>query len=205
MLKLAIISLLFLTIIFKPKKVLAYGFNSFRENTGKFSFKRLVLGIFFMIVGVFALRNPKDTLSVIAVYLGIAAVIKGIVYIFLNFKMKREKGSNSPSIIFIAIFDILVGITFFVNPTFIGKFLTYVLAIWFIMDCIGGLSTLYLAKKVSQSYFIFKIIANVLGIVLGIMVIYEPMRLGMLVTTVVGIYFVIFGVTNVIEAFGRRE
>lgn len=205
MFKLAIIVLLFLAVILKPKKALAYGFNSFRDNTGKFSLKRLILGIAFIILGVFALRNPSNTLGVMAFYLGIVALIKGIVYIFLNFKIKKETGSNSPAIIFIALVDILLSITFFVNPAFIGKVFAYLLAIWFIIDCIGGLSTLDQARKVSQGYFIFKIIANIAGIVLGIMVIYKPMRLGMLVTTIVGIYFLIFGITNTIEAFGRRE
>ena len=95
------------------------------------------------------------------------------------------------------------------NPN-IGKWaLTILMPIWFIAHSIAGLTRSDFIRLVGNAvYYYLSLILNVLGLIIGIIMIFSPamsfltLRVG---TYIVAAYFVLFGIENIISAFARRN
>ena len=101
----------------------------------------------------------------------------------------------------IGIIDILVGIFFLFNIGAGVVALPFVFAIWFIADSILALFTADLAKGYSTGYYWFTVIINILGVVLGCILLFNPISSALTLSFLVGFYFMIFGINHIVYAF----
>lgn len=161
----------------------------------------LVLGILFVLTSLISFQDPAGNLVAIVLFFAIFAIIKGIFEIFVRNRMKELIGYKSYAPIILGIIDILIGIYFLFNLNIGIAALPFVFAIWFIVDSIFGLFTVDLAKSVSTGYYWFAIIVDILGIVLGFILLVNPISSALTLSFLVGFYFMIFGITNIIYAF----
>ncbi|MZM07541.1 hypothetical protein GT958_09365, partial [Bifidobacterium pseudocatenulatum] len=76
-----------------------------------------------------------------------------------------------------------------------------VFAVWFIADSVFALLAADLAKGVSNGYYWFTVIVNILGIILGIMLLFNPISSALTLSFLVGFYFMLFGITHIVYAF----
>ena len=79
--------------------------------------------------------------------------------------------------------------------------LPYIFAIWFIMDSIGELIVSDVFKSLSSGYYWFKIIMNVLGLILGIMMLFNPIISALTISFLVGLYFLTAGIDFIVTSF----
>ncbi len=79
--------------------------------------------------------------------------------------------------------------------------LPFVFAVWFIADSVFALLAADLAKGVSNGYYWFTVIVNILGIILGIMLLFNPISSALTLSFLVGFYFMLFGITHIVYAF----
>ena len=103
--------------------------------------------------------------------------------------------------IILGIIDILIGVYLLFNLNIGVAVLPFVFAIWFLFDSIFGLFTLDFAKRVSTGYFWFTLIVDVLGIILGVMLLFNPLSSALTLSFLVGFYFMMFGISNIVYAF----
>ena len=151
----------------------------------------LVLGILFVLTALISFQNPAGNLIAIVMVFAIFAIIKGIFEIFVRNRMKELLG----------IIDILIGVYLLFNLNIGVAVLPFVFAIWFLFDSIFGLFTLDFAKRVSTGYFWFTLIVDVLGIILGVMLLFNPLSSALTLSFLVGFYFMMFGISNIVYAF----
>lgn len=173
-------------------------------NEGKkqgFDWGALILGILFVLTSLISFQDPAGNLVAIVIFFAIFAIIKGIFEIFVRNRMKELTGYKSYAPIVLGVIDILIGVYFLFNLTIGVAALPFVFAIWFIVDSIFGLFTLDLAKSASTGYFWFALIVDILGIILGIILLANPLSSALTLSFLVGFYFMIFGITNIIYAF----
>ncbi|HAP9234537.1 TPA: hypothetical protein IWI47_001253, partial [Enterococcus faecium] len=57
------------------------------------------------------------------------------------------------------------------------------------------------ARGVSEGYYWFTIIVNILGILLGIFLLFNPISSALTLSFLVGFYFMLFGITHIVYAF----
>ena len=91
----------------------------------------------------------------------------------------------------VGIIDILVGIFFLFNIGAGVVVLPFVFAVWFIADSVFALLAADLAKGVSNGYYWFTVIVNILGIILGIMLLFNPISSALTLSFLVGFYLVL--------------
>jgi len=148
----------------------------------------LVLGILFVLTALISFQNPAGNLI-------------AIVMVFVRNRMKELLGYKAYAPIILGIIDILIGVYLLFNLNIGVAVLPFVFAIWFLFDSIFGLFTLDFAKRVSTGYFWFTLIVDVLGIILGVMLLFNPLSSALTLSFLVGFYFMMFGISNIVYAF----
>lgn len=161
----------------------------------------LLLGILLIITSLIAFKNPASSLLTIVVIFAVFAIVKGILEICIRNRMKNLTGFKIYVPIIVGILDIVVGVYLLFNLDVGLVTLPFIFAIWFLLDSFFGLFTLDFAKSISTGYFWFSLIVNILGIVLGVMLMFDPITSALTLSFLVGFYFMLFGILNIVYAF----
>lgn len=165
-----------------------------QTNTKKgFGWGYLILGILFIIASLVAFANPASNLEALAFIFGFVAIMDGI-WLIIN---RRQHSLR----IVAGIIDIIIGIIILVNIAATIVALPILFAIWFIVDSLFRLFTLGYTKALGAGYFWFSLIVNILGVILGILLLFNPFAAVLTISFLVGFYLMLIGVELVIVAF----
>ncbi|WP_430611688.1 HdeD family acid-resistance protein [Enterococcus sp. DIV0876] len=171
-----------------------------KENTG-FNWAYFILGILFIFVSLISFRDPTSSLVTIVYVFAITAILKGIFELFVRRKLHEYTNQKSTMLIVLGIFDLLVGILLLFNISAGLVALPFVFAGWFLVDSIAALVTAGVYKERSSGYYWFHVIVNILGILLGIMLLFNPISSALTLAFLVGFYFMIIGISLIVYAF----
>ncbi|QQO08984.1 HdeD family acid-resistance protein [Breznakiella homolactica] len=165
------------------------------DSTEKRSFHwgYLILGILLIITAFIAFRNPVSDILAITVVFGIMAVASGIWMIVYS---NKQAGN-----IVIGILDIIIGIILLFNIGAGVLAIPYVFAIWFILDSVFRLVNIKYAKLIGKGYFWFSLIVNILCILAGIALLFNPIASILTISFLLGFYFVLAGIGYIVYAF----
>lgn len=166
-----------------------------------FDFGHFLLGLLLLITGIIAFRNPLNSLVAIVAVFAVSAIIEGIIQLVFRRRLREYAGHKSTSLIVLGVLDILIGVFLLFNMSAGLVALPYIFAIWFIVDSIGELIIADAFKTVNNSYYWFKIVLNVLGIILGFMLLFNPITSALTLAFLVGFYFVISGIDFIVTSF----
>ena len=174
-----------------------------------FGWSELVVGLLLILLGIFTFARPESMLTGAVVIYGIIAIAMGIEDIVIYVRMSRFTGFGPILSLISGILSVMCGVMLLANPN-VGKWaLTILMPIWFIAHSIAGLTRSDFIRLVGNAvYYYLSLILNVLGLIIGIIMIFSPamsfltLRVG---TYIVAAYFVLFGIENIISAFARRN
>lgn len=179
-----------------------------KRNNG-FGWSELIVGLLLILLGIFAFIRPESMLTGAVVVYGIIAIVLGIEDIVVYSRLSRFTGFGPMLSLISGILSVMCGVMLIANPN-VGKWaLTVLLPIWFIAHCISGLTRANLIRLVGNPfYYYFSLILNILGLVLGFMMIFSP-ALSFVTIRVIcymaAVYLILFGIESVIAAFARRN
>lgn len=162
----------------------------------------LLVGILFILIGIYTFRNPGSTLNGFVIIYGILAVISGVADIAFYVQLERHTGFGPTVSLLSGILNILLGI-FLVIKKEVGAFAATILfPIWFIAHCLGKLMNanavrLYRGKV---QYWV-TLIFNILGIILGFLLIFNPFASAISMVYIAGFYLILMGIESIISAF----
>lgn len=171
------------------------------ERKTNFSWPYLLMGILFILVSLLSFRDPQSSLLAIVYIFALSAILKGIFELFFRRKVHEFTGYKSTMLIITGIFDLLVGIFFLFNISAGFIALPFVFAIWFIVDSVVALSTASIYRAESTGYYWFHIVINVIGIILGFMLLFNPLTSALTLAFLVGFYFMMIGISLIAYAF----
>ncbi|AQP53477.1 hypothetical protein CBF34_08220 [Vagococcus penaei] len=171
------------------------------QKTKQFKLSYLVLGIFFIFVSILSFQRPDEDLLALAILFGITALLKGIFEIVAKRKVQQLLGISSGMLYVIGAIDIIIGLMFLFNLAAGMAALPFIFAIWFTCDSVYGLFELNYAKKVGQGYYWFSLIINILGIVIGTLLFFNPIASALTVAFLVGFYLMLAGISYIMAAF----
>ena len=99
------------------------------------------------------------------------------------------------------ILDIALGILLIFNLSAGAKIVLYIFAIWFIIDAIEGLLVLDIAKYIGDGYYYFTLIINIIGILIGVYLLFNPQGSALTIALLLGFNLMVVGIWNIIKAF----
>ncbi|EPH72678.1 hypothetical protein D929_01898 [Enterococcus faecalis 02-MB-P-10] len=161
----------------------------------------LLIGILFILTSLLSFQNPAGDLVGLVLVFASLAIVKGIYELYARYSIKKISGKKSYLLVVLGILDILIGVYLLFNLDVGLVALPIVFAIWFLIDSILNLFTLDFARAISTGYFWFTLIINILGIIVGIMLLFDPLTSALTLSFLVGVYFMMAGIISLIYAF----
>ncbi|MCE0453865.1 HdeD family acid-resistance protein [Staphylococcus haemolyticus] len=165
------------------------------QDNGKLKWSSLIMGTLLLIVAVIIFSYPVKNFYTLTWLIGLLILINGVIQLLFRRAARAIAGSGSGLIVVIGIIDIIFGLLVIFNVGASSTFFIFMFATWFIVSSVIGLMTISKQSRLKG----LSIIVNVLGLLLGIILLFNPMMGMILVSTMIAITFAILGVTYVID------
>ena len=164
----------------------------------------LIIGLILTALGIFTLVRPSNALTGFVFIYGVLAVVTGIAGIVFYVKMERNIGFGPAISLVTGILSILAGILLLSNLV-AGKWAMVILfPIWFITHCISRLTHLpFIRATAGTGYYYFTLIVNILGLILGILMIFNALLSFFSVSYTIGLYLMLVGIDHIVLAVSK--
>lgn len=166
-----------------------------KSNKG-IKWSSLIMGVILLIVAVLIFSFPVENFYAITWLIGLLVLINGIIQIVYRRAAKALTGGSQGLVIFMGIIDIIFGLLVIFNVGVSSAFFIYMFAFWFIFSSITALFTF----NGSGSLRIVSILFNILGILFGIILLFNPLMGIVFVSTMIAITFIFVGVIYITDA-----
>lgn len=171
------------------------------EGNRKFDWGSLILGVIFIIVALLSFSNPGSSVMAVVIIFGIAAILKGTFELTVRRRLKPYTGQGSTMLIITGVLDILIGIFMLFNVQFGMIAVAVLFAFWIILDSVFMLITSSYIKEFNRNRFWFTVILGVIGLLIGIVLLFNPLSGVVSIAFIIGIFFMIAGIGHILEAF----
>ena len=174
-----------------------------------FFWMELAVGVLLILLGLFTFLRPGSLLSGIVAIYGLIAVITGIDDILTYIRMEKYTGFGPVVSLISGILSVMCGCMLLLYPDAGKWILSLLFPIWFIAHCISRLSHAYILRMAGQKFFYwFSLAVNIAGLVLGILMVFNPVLTFMTMRFmgyIVAVYLILLGVDSIMAAFHRRD
>lgn len=169
-----------------------------------FGWLQLAIGIALIVLGVLALANPDLALNGMVIAYGIAAVVMGVADILLYIRVERYTGLGPILALISGILSVMSGVMLMLYPRAGVLVLTVLFPIWFIAHCVSRLMHVnYIRYVAGDGVFSFALVVNIVGLILGFLMLLSPHTTLSTLRWFAGIYLVLLGVDGVVTAVSR--
>ena len=169
--------------------------------TKGFDWKDLLIGILYIVAAIALFNRPGAALGVLVIWLGILAIIKGVNNFIRYTKVKKVTGFNATILIIAGVLDILIGFVLLFNLNSGIVVIGVVFAFWVIVDSIAHILNAGFFKERNKGVYWLSLIFNVLCLVIGISLLFNPIVSALTVPLIIAFYFLLHGIEEVFSAF----
>ncbi|PTE69258.1 hypothetical protein BUY46_04130 [Staphylococcus devriesei] len=165
------------------------------QDNNKLKWSSLIMGTLLLIVAVIIFSYPVKNFYTLTWLIGLFILINGIIQLMFRRATKALAGGGTGLIIVIGVIDIIFGLLVMFNVGASSEFFVFMFAAWFIVSSLIGLFTISKQSTLRG----LSIIVNILGLILGVILLFNPMMGMVLVSTMIAITFAILGITYIID------
>jgi uncharacterized membrane protein HdeD (DUF308 family) len=166
----------------------------------------LLLGILFIITGIWVLRTPVASYLALATLFSIVLIINGVAEVFSALAMTSQKESSGWGWILAGgIIDILIGIVIISNPAITIIILSFFIAFGLLFRGMIAIGTALDLRKSHDSYWLLLLLMGILGLIFPFIILENPSIAGFAVVFWTGLAFLIIGLFKVMLAFRLRK
>lgn len=161
----------------------------------------LIVGVLLTILGVYTFVNPSPALTGVVIVYGVFAVITGIADIIYYVQLEKRTGFGPAASLVGGILGIIAGILLLLNIWAASLALMILFPIWFIAHCIARLAHLPYIRMISgTAYYYFTMVFNILGLIVGILMIFNPFITFVSAAYLIGVYLLLLGIDSIVFA-----
>lgn len=171
----------------------------------KYAKNSLVVSILLIVLSLFLIIKPAQSLNFIMICLGCIVVLNGIIHTISYFTTPSEFKTFSFELVQ-GIICIVLGLVFILNPELINSFLPFIIGAWIIIESIVKIQLAFNVKDIQNSNWLLMLGLAIITLLLGIIIIFNPFATAITITTLCGIMLLISEVMNIGESiyFMRR-
>lgn len=173
------------------------------RDRGGFDWGAFIAGILMIVVSFLLMRHPGKGLHAFVLIFGIVSILQGLVWL-ATYSRFREFFSRSWVTLISGILDIVIGILFLCSYDIGGLTIAYLFAIWFFVDSIVGIIFSWHLKGISNGYFIFSLIMNILSLIIAFFLILNPVIAALSLIWLVAFWLLVFGINEIVVAWMHR-
>ena len=171
------------------------------RQRSSYGWLELVIGIWLSVLGIYSFFRPVDYLTTLIVIYGIAALVTGIADIVFYCKMERHIGFAPTISLATGVLGVMAGLVLMVHPGAGRWAIGLFFPLWFIAHCISRLTHLSVVRLIAgTTFYVFDMFINILGIILGVLMLLTPQVTLLSMNLVIGFYLLLLGIDCIIEA-----
>ncbi len=159
----------------------------------------ILAGVVAILFGLYALVMPGMTLASLLFIFAIFAIVEGVILLFGGIAGGSEIGNLRWILIGAAVVTLILGILAIWNPIGVVLTVAFLYGIWaFVL----GLFQVFAGIAIrSAPYWWLTLIAGIIGIIVGLYIMTNPVAGAVVLVWVLGIYAIIFGIERIAMAF----
>lgn len=162
----------------------------------------LIIGVVCILIGIYTFARPHQALNGFAVAYGILAIIMGIADIAFYVHMERHTGFGPVVEMITGILNIFIGFFLIVYSDVSVLAASIFFPIWIIAHSIGRLMNVNIVKFFgSRAQYYSTLIINIIGLVLGLLALFNPFISVFSVAFLIAVYLIVSGAGSLISAF----
>lgn len=163
----------------------------------------VVRGVIAIIFGIVALTSPITTAIVLATVIGVFAIIDGIIDIV---DAIRHRGTSGVGLrVFLGVISLLFGIIILVWPGKTIGFMVILIAIWSIAIGLLQIIANVGIRKEAPGAWVWGVISGALGVIFGILVLFN-LGIGLVALMwMLGIWAIVFGLALIVLGLQVRK
>ena len=167
----------------------------------KFNWFSLVVGVILFVAGIVTFIHLGTTLEFISIIIGATAVVKGLYELWFKHVLDTTTEEKTLGLFAMGIVDLVLGFLFIFKAATGSQVIAYIFALWFIFDAIVQLATSKQFKNAGKVNYVWMIVLNVIALILGIALLFNPLLASIAIVWIVSIYLVVTGISQFIAAF----
>jgi uncharacterized membrane protein HdeD (DUF308 family) len=157
----------------------------------------LIRGILAVLFGVMAFALPGLTVVTLVLLYGVYALADGLTALWVGGRARAWW------FVLLGVLGVIVGIVTFISPAITAIALLYLIAAWAILRGIFEMiAAIQLRKEIRNEWML--ILGGILSILLGVVLIVNPVAGALAMIWVIGAYALVFGVMMIVLAFRLR-
>lgn len=172
-------------------------------STKNIRWSSIIIGILFVIVAILAVSFPIQNIVAITWLIGIFFIANGIMEIFFRRLTKAFVGISGGWTILLGILNVIFGLLLIIFPSAGSTFIVYVFAFWFIFSSVLGIFVVTPEERTSKWYHFFSVLINIIGVIAGIILLFNPLLGALAVSFFVGVMFLLIGINYIFDAFAH--
>lgn len=172
-------------------------------STKNIRWSSLLIGILFAIIAILAVSFPVQNIYAITWLIGIFFIANGIMELFFRRLTKAFVGISSGWILLLGILNIIFGILLIIFPGAGSTFIIYLFAFWFIFSSVLGIFVVTPEERTSKWYHFFSVLVNIIGVIAGIILLFNPLLGAFAVSFFVSVMFLLIGINYIFDAFAH--
>lgn len=169
-----------------------------KEWLMSYRFLQILTGIVYVIMALLAMRYTERTIVASVQLVGVFSLIKGLFEIIYRDKISKRTKHQHYSVLVIGFVDLVIGMILVINTTLDVTVLSLLFGFWFICDSIISFFLLDLAKSIAKSYYYLSLIVDIIGCMMGSLLLIGGSALIVNAPSLIGNYFLLFGFTKII-------
>ena len=168
----------------------------------KFNWFSLVVGVILFVAGIVTFIHLGTTLEFISIIIGVTAVVKGLYELWFKHVLDTTTEEKTLGLFAMGIVDLVLGFLFIFKAATGAQVVAYIFALWFIFDAIVQLAaSKQFNKNAGKAHYVWMIVLNVIALILGIALLFNPLLASIAIVWIVSIYLVVTGISQFISAF----
>lgn len=152
----------------------------------------LIRGIFFLLLGIFALCWPGITFGILIILFGLYMMVDGIVHIITSISVIKQDKDWWVTLLR-GIFGLLLGVITLMAPVATAIVLTWYIAAWLLMvGILEIIVAIRLRKKIQgEGWYIFN---GIIALIAAIVLMIHPLSSAVTLTFMAGVFGIVMGV-----------
>lgn len=173
----------------------------FEQEQRRFDWGSVLVGILLIILGGWCFYRPDRTLELVAVLVGIGAIVKGVYELWFRRMVRRWLDLRSRWLLILGILDIILGLVFTFKVATGVQVIAIIFALWFIFDTVGQLFIASYYRQMNRGYYWLLVILNLVAFALGVILLFNPVLSGLALVWLIASFMILVGLIQIIAAF----
>lgn len=168
------------------------------ELTKRIFWISLTSALVMLIFGILLFVFPEAVIKSIAISMGVIFIMIGIIPI-INYFRYRATGFSTTFSFMMGVFCIVVGLILLMNENVLGTIIPIIAGVWMIINAINRISIAMDLRDDKISFWSITFIYAIITLVVGVLLILDPVNGGKLVTKTIGIIICIYTLLDIIN------